>query len=204
MILLRIISIAICLFIYGISYADNSDWLPLSIEQEYDKDDNQIGATIKFNNGRQIKSELMELKYIGTISDIGSTPHFIFSGRSCIDCDMNTSLYVHNPNNGDLKGDNLRNAYPGKLFYYLDDQLVKEIRFFYGNCLPNYNQAAVWYIKYLQHVEWKQKVYITEVTGTSTNDIILRENIPDINIILNQVKSELCKELPGIDMQSEP
>src|ERR1700756_200051 len=98
-------------------------------------------------DGSKFRTTLYELKVIGQLPTAKKLPYFILSGRGCNECDANTSIYVHSPSDGPMKneGKQPRFPYPGRLSDNEADQLVYESRMFYGNCLPDYANAVVWF-----------------------------------------------------------
>jgi len=56
--------------------------------------------TLEFKNGKSYNTDLYDLKYIGQVANNNKAPFLIFSGRECLECDANISIYIHSPANG--------------------------------------------------------------------------------------------------------
>ena len=92
-------------------------------QSDYDK---IVGQTIFLKNGKEVKTEIFELKFLGQIrADLNST-YLILSGRPCDFCDANVSIYIHSPSQEDksLNKNSPSYSFPGKLYYYLDNSLI--------------------------------------------------------------------------------
>lgn len=71
--------------------------------QRNDWEINEITENVlKFNNGKMIETNLYNVGYVKTIYTNQKTPYLILSGKSCEKCDENISIYIHNPEKGNL------------------------------------------------------------------------------------------------------
>jgi len=182
-----------------------ASWLPVSFF-EGAPPNSPVANTIQFGTRKSIRTQLVEVEHIGQLQEDGATPHFILAGRDCVECDMNTSLYIHNPDDGDLLRYHPRHAYPGRLFDYMNpDRLVEETRFFFGSCLPNRGSVAIWFVKWLTDTnEWKSGVFLLEKHATKLEEYQFKEGGPSLVTVEDSVAKGGCRELPGRDGHTEP
>jgi len=99
----------------------------------------------------------------------------------------------------------LKYTYPGKTYYYIDNELVSDHRVFYGYCTDKYKNSIIWYQKDLQDDNtWKTSFYVVELLENSLEEKSL--SIKDISLeeILKNIKSGKCNEIQGIDHGLEP
>ncbi|NNE98649.1 MAG: hypothetical protein HKN25_06480 [Pyrinomonadaceae bacterium] len=165
------------------------------------------GQQIIFENGKKINTRLYELKYLRSLVTETGTTFLILSGRGCTECDANIGIYIHNPADGDMKGEaeQMRYAYPGKISYYEDNSLIAESRMFAGNCLPDKTNMVIWYQKELNDdKEWESSAYIAEIINEELVGKTLEKELPDIKVSLGLKKAKKCFEIKGIDRTSEP
>lgn len=163
-------------------------------------------STIEFRNGTEISSDVVDLQFIGQLATRNNPPYLILSGRRCYKCESNPSIYVHGPKDGRMSRRTRRYRYPGRLYSHLNGQLIEEVRFFFGECLPGRSEAtAVWFIRTRRDTRnWQDITVLAETYG---NDL-KREKIsnPPLSIepTLTLVQDKRCRELPGRQMNSEP
>jgi hypothetical protein len=161
------------------------------------------GQTVFFKNGKQFKTNLYDLTYIGQLKSKTKAPYLILSGRSCNECDANTSIYIHSPSDGNMKEESTqtRYTYPGKQEDYLTGQSVFESRMLYGSCLNNKSNCVVWVQKFLdEKKQWKQNAFVVEVYNDTLKEYLLESNLPDIQTMLKNG----CKEVAGKVQTTEP
>ena len=173
-------------------------------EWVYEKTD---GQEIVFKNGKRINTRLYQLKYIRSLKAQDGTTFLVLSGVGCTECDANISIYIHNPADGDMKGEaeQERYLYPGKIKFYEDNTLISESRMFVGNCLTDKENLAVWYQKDLNDDEkWVPSVVIASVEDKKLSSKVLKKGLPDVEETLALTKSGKCIEVSGIDRTSEP
>lgn len=168
-----------------------------------------VSSTIVFNNNAKLTTNIIEIEVIDVIISDEGIPFVIFSGVDCYDCHFNRAIYIHSPNAGFLDGKAGKNAYyaPGRLFYYIDNSLIRESRMFYGQCMSETQKNVVWYSKYLgDDNKWHNYVYVVEFAGSSRriikNTVKLQYTLIDKTLSL--VKAGKCKEVLGDDKTSEP
>ncbi len=162
---------------------------------------------IKFKNGKEFRTNIKEFKLLATIITDENIPFLLFSGRDCTECDANTSIYIHSPLEGYLDGGGGKNSYtyPGKLYYYEDNSLLRKDRLFYGNCLSKTKKNVVWYTNYLgEDNKWHDQVFVVNFLNTKRENKAYEPYHSLLEKTLDYVKQGLCKEIPGIEMSSEP
>lgn len=91
-------------------------------------------------------------------------------------------------------------TYPGKEYDYLDKSLLFESRMFYGNCMKNKGSCVVWTQKSKNEKGlMENSIFLVEVD----EDKLVESKLSYDNKIVNELIKN-CKELPGIDVTSEP
>lgn len=129
--------------------------------------DDRVGV-LKLPDGSQFKTALYEMKTIGRLRTDKKLPYFILSGRTCTECDENTSIYIHSPSDGPMKNEaeQRRFLYPGKETNYEDGSTLYEGRMFFGDCLASHPNAVVWFERSLgDDKKWHEDVLLAEVKG---------------------------------------
>lgn len=155
--------------------------------------------TLQLSDQRVLHTDLAEARLISELDG-----YAIVAGRSCIDCDENTSIYIHRlapPDNGGEEGVSTteRYTYPGKYVDYQSKELVEKTRMFYGRCYEN-RPALLWLSEYREDSGWVKSEYLI-VLGEDGLEHRYNENRqPSVYYIEN----ERCKELPGIAAETEP
>jgi hypothetical protein len=160
------------------------------------------GGTIIFEGGKSLQTNLFDLAYIGQLEATNKAPFMILAGRSCTDCDENLSLYIHSPSDGSLtsNGTHPRYSYPGTERDYLDNSILIEARMFYGNCLKDRGSCAAWVQKERDDAgKFVSSIFLIEVS----HDTLKENRLPLDSTILMTLTTN-CKELPGIEITSEP
>lgn len=161
------------------------------------------GQVIYFRNKENLKTHLSDLKYIGQLTADNKAPYLILSGKSCNNCDENISIYIHSPDDGEMKsyGKQTRYTYPGRELDFASNELVFESKMYYGDCLKDYPNSVVWKQRSINDQnELEESTYIVQVH----NDALREISIVDKNIFEEVSKEECCKEVEGIEMVSEP
>lgn len=155
--------------------------------------------TVQLSDQRVLHTGLAEARLVSELAG-----YAIVAGRSCIDCDENTSIYIHpiaprNSGEGDGTAATERYTYPGEYVDYMSKALVEKTRMFYGRCYEN-RPALLWLSEYREDGGWVKSEYLI-VFGDEGLEHRYNENRqPSIYYIEN----ERCKELPGIAAETEP
>lgn len=152
-------------------------------------------ANIELSDQRILRTDLQEAKLISELHG-----YAIVAGRSCIDCDENTSIYIQplarQPGG---EGTAERYTYPGHYLDYETKELVEKTRLFYGRCYEN-QPALLWLSEYREAGGWVKSEYLI-VFGEDGLEHRYNENRqPSIFYIDNSD----CVELPGITAETEP
>jgi hypothetical protein len=165
-------------------------------------------SIVVLNGGQQFQTTLYEVKVLATLSTERKTPYLVMAGRGCMNCDANTSVYIHSPSDGPMRneGDQRRHSYPGRLVSYLDGKTpVAQTRMFIGDCVAGYANAVVWYLRERdEHGKWQSGVLIVSVRGDTLSEVLLRNELPPVSQSLQRARKGACKEVPGINGFSEP
>lgn len=155
--------------------------------------------TIQLSDRRILETGLKEAKLISELRG-----YAIVAGRSCVDCDENTAIYIHRlTGNGEGdEGDGHdvdRYTYPGRYLDYQSKELVEKTRMFYGRCYEN-QPSLLWLSEYRENGGWIKSEYLI-VFGEDGLEHRYNENRqPGIYHIGNSD----CVELPGITAETEP
>jgi hypothetical protein len=184
------------------------EWRLKSVKQNYVIDQkyfhNSPSSTeIEFTNGHTAKTKVIEFKFITFLHSTEGETFIMFTGRTCTECDMGTSIYIKAA--AKVEYDLKRYGYPGKIESYLDGEPISETRMFYGQCLVKGEQTIIFYSNYLGNDNnWHKDVFAVDFQGQSTiknpNDIPY-ETIRDTEKL---VKLRLCSEIFGRNRYSEP
>ncbi|MFY7665509.1 hypothetical protein [Flavobacterium sp.] len=160
------------------------------------------GSKLVLNSKTSFETKLYDLSCIGTLKTKNKLPYFIFSGRSCIECDENISIYVWSPSDAAFEPTShpWKFSYPGKDTDYESNQLVFESAMYFGTCLGN--ESCIWVQKQRTKAQlWKKSIFILSVK----NDYLTETSVTKASEI-EHLESKLseCTELPGRDITSEP
>ncbi|MFI2812398.1 MULTISPECIES: hypothetical protein [Microbulbifer] len=161
---------------------------------------------VRLPGDRLLETHLAEARLVAELDG-----YAVIAGRSCIDCDENTSIYIQRVPRGrpgEGHGDNRetevsissdRFTYPGQYRDYLSKELVERTRLFYGRCYEG-EQALLWLTEFRTGGQWKKEEYL----------IVFREDGPRFRYNRDRqpgrfhTSHEKCRELPGIDAETEP
>lgn len=189
---------------------EQKEWIPKSIGAISAKTPNGAfasGSAILFNNGVKLETDLVEIDYIGQLP-AGGAPFLILSARGCDQCDMNTSIYILKPTREAFKdaGSGARYTYPGELTAIgAGDETVSESRFFWGKCLADQNEAALWFARdKTGSGGWENSVYAVSVVNGELAGKAFSRPLPSIEDTLKLAEKGLCLELPGTIGSEEP
>jgi hypothetical protein len=168
--------------------------------------DDRVGV-LELSDGSMFKTALYGMKTIGQLRTDKKVPYFILSGRTCTECDENTSIYIHSPRDGPMKNEaeQRRFSYPGKETNYEDGSPLHVGRMFFGDCLASHPNAVVWFERSLgEDRKWHEDVFLAEVKGDNLTTEELHGKLPKPSEAQDSVRTGRCRELPGIDRSSEP
>jgi len=188
----------------------DADWMPRRITANISQVEPGIygpkNMTVVFRNRLEMRSDIVELEFIGQLSARNRPPYNIYAGRRCHGCESNRSIYIHSAFDGRMTRRTTRYRYPGRLYGRVDGQLVEESRAFFGDCLPGHSASTVvWFVRTrLDRVDWENEAQLVESLGSSLNSSILKDPAPVIEPTLELVAQGRCREIPGIRMSTEP
>lgn len=162
--------------------------------------------TVEFRNRSEMRSDIVELEFIGQLSARDKPPFNIYAGRRCHGCESNRSIYIHSAFEGRMTTRTTRYRYPGRLYSHVDGQLVEDTRAFFGDCLPGHSASTVvWFVRTrLDRVAWENEVQLVESLGSSLNVDVLKDPAPVIDPTLALVEQGRCREIPSTWMSTEP
>ncbi|WP_237058152.1 hypothetical protein [Microbulbifer sediminum] len=157
---------------------------------------------IHLSGGRVLETNLAEAQLVAELDD-----YAVVAGRSCVDCDENTSIYIHRvprdrPGNKDRDGLSLssdRYTYPGQYRDYLSKELVEKTRLFYGRCYEG-EPALLWLTEYRADGQWEKEEYLIVLGDDGPRFRYNRDRQPG----RFHTSDENCRELPGVDAETEP
>ena len=158
-------------------------------------------TTLDYGGGKHFQTSLYHAVLLGQLPATDKEPYLVFSGRSCIECDENTSVYVHSPSDGSMKGRGLdnRSTYPGNYYAYDTGKLVARVRMFIGRCTDPSREAAVWFVhEKLDDGSWRDKVFVTSVINGKLDDAEATAPLPGIVVAKGAVSKGLCREIPPV------
>jgi len=188
----------------------DADWMPRRITANISQVEPGIygpkNMTVVFRNRLEMRSDIVELEFIGQLSARNRPPYNIYAGRRCHGCESNRSIYIHSAFDGRMTRRTKRYRYPGRLYSHLDGQLVEETRAFFGDCLAGRSASTVvWFVRTrLDRIDWENEVVLVESLGTNLNDEVLKDPAPHIDPTLELVEQGRCREIPGTRMSTEP
>ncbi|WP_156035177.1 hypothetical protein [Microbulbifer sp. HZ11] len=99
--------------------------------------------------------------------------------------------------NSDLSGE--RFTYPGKYRDYLTKQLVEKTRMFYGKCHED-GPALLWLSEYLTDKGWVKEEYLLVFRDEGIEHRYNQAYQPSVY----NIENEGCREVPGIEVTTEP
>jgi hypothetical protein len=188
----------------------DKDWMPRRITGNIAQVEPGVYGpkhmTVEFRNRSEMRSDIVELEFIGQLSARDKPPFNIYSGRRCHDCESNRSIYIHSAFEGRMTRGTTRYRYPGRLYSHLDGQLVEDTRAFFGDCLPGHSAStAVWFVRTRRdRIDWENEVQLVESLGSSLNIDTLKDPAPVVEPTLELVAQGRCREIPGTRMSTEP
>lgn len=205
---MKIIYIILTFFItINTAYSSGEEWRIKSIKTNYAVTVPFLMPTnteIEFNGGHTIKTDIIEFELLNFIKSKSGAVFIIYTGRTCTECDMHTSIYVNAVSDKQYSSES-RYGYPGKLMYYLDGSLIEESRMFYGECTKNEDPTIIWYTRYLgDDNKWHKAVYDIDFKGVKTIKNPNKISYATLSKTEELVKNGKCTEVEGQENSSEP
>lgn len=169
-----------------------------------EKEDKRLTLVI-LSDGTKFEVPLVRVMVIAVLRTPAGAPYLLLSAATCRECDMNQSIYIV-PQKISVSRDYLpRNSYPGVFETYDTGELAREIRMFYGRCLPEAIDVVVWYGKYLdENNRWNAVKYVIRLTDDGPIEFNLADSKRMLKNVLARVDSEVCYELAGVHGTTEP
>lgn len=158
--------------------------------------------TVQLSGQRVLETGLKEARLISELRG-----YAIVAGRSCVDCDENTAIYIHKiarPGNG-VNGETGeptgidRYTYPGQYRDYRSKALVEKTRLFYGRCYED-QPSLLWLSEYRENGNWTSSEFLI-VFGEE--GLVHRYN-ERLQPGVFHIGNSGCVELPGITAETEP
>lgn len=188
-------------------YSSTEEWRIKSIKTNYAVTVPFLMPTnteIEFNGGHTVKTDIIEFKLMSFIKSKSGTKYIIYTGRTCTECDMRTSIYI-NAVSASHYNSKTRYGYPGKIKYYLDGSLIEESRMFYGECTKKDDPTIIWYTRYLgDDNKWHKTVYDIDFKGMETIKNLNNISYKTLSKTEELVKAGKCIEVDGREGFSEP
>jgi hypothetical protein len=120
-------------------------------------------------------------------------------------CDERTSLRIYLIRRTELKSSGKRYEYPGTLKDYESNKPVQKTRFFYGRCVNDAGDVAVWFEESVgEDGKWLKAQSIVRLSESGEALARLEPLEGSLTSVLKNVRGHSCKELPGIDGSTEP
>jgi hypothetical protein len=165
-------------------------------------------SALVFKDGSRFQTALFEVRVLGMLRTERKAPFVVLEGRGCTECDANTSIYIHSPSDGAMRGEGSqpRYAYPGREVSPEDNKTVLyEARAFLGDCLPGSDNAVIWYERGRTKLgAWQTGVFVVAVHKDALTERRLGNPLPSVSETLSRVAAGQCRELPGVERHSEP
>ncbi len=144
----------------------DKDWLPRRITGHVSQVEPGLYAekrsTIQFRNKAEMRSDLVDISFIGQLPARSKPPFVIFSARRCYNCESNRSVFIHPASSGKLTKKSTRYRYPGFLYSHINGSLIETTRMFFGDCLPGHSAATiVWFVRTRRDtIKWRDLVVV--------------------------------------------
>jgi hypothetical protein len=165
-------------------------------------------SVLVFKDGSRFQTTLFEVRVLGILRTERKVPFLVLKGRGCTECDANTSIYIHSPSDGAMRGaaTQPRYSYPGREVSYEDNKTVLyEARTFLGNCLPGNDNAVIWYERgRTKGGAWEAGVFVVSVRKDKLTELRLAKPLPSVSQSVDRVAARQCRELGGVERSSEP
>lgn len=165
-------------------------------------------SVLVFKDGSRFQTTLFGVQVLGILWAERKAPFLVLRGRGCSECDANTSLYIHSPSDGAMRGEGTqpRYSYPGREVSYEDNKTVLyEARAFLGNCLPGNDNAVVWYERgRAKDGAWQTGVFVVAVREDTLVELRLPKPLPSVSQSVARVAAHQCRERRGVERSSEP
>lgn len=164
------------------------------------------GSFLIFNDNRRINTRLYDMNYLESLNDSTGNPYFVLSGRTCKECDENIAIFIVCPKDTARPLSELpKYAYPGKEYYYENNQLTFEVKLFIGNCIDNSRKSAalIWVQKERDcSNKLDSSMFIVDIFHNKIRERNVKPQTQEYTNYLQHLKN--CKEIKGVETTSEP
>ena len=164
------------------------------------------GKFLVFIDNSRFDTRLYDMKYMESLIDNNGATYFVLSGRTCEGCDGNISIFLLS-----LK-DSIKPLsefpdykYPGKVFYWENNELIFESKLFIGNCINNGEKTnkLIWVQRALNdNKKFDSLMFIVDIFNDKIRNTEIKPQNQEYKKNLQYLKN--CKEIKGIERTSEP
>jgi hypothetical protein len=165
-------------------------------------------GVLVLKDGTRFQTTLFDVRVLGILRTERKAPFLVLEGHGCTECDANTSIYIHSPSDGAMRGEATqpRYSYPGREVSYEDNKtVVYEARTFLGKCLPGNEDAIIWYERGRTKAGgWESGVLVVSVRKDTLSERRLGKPLPSVSQSVSRVLTHECQELAGVERSSEP
>jgi hypothetical protein len=160
-------------------------------------------SIIVFRNGRRFQTGLFQVEFQGLLL-ASPVPYVVLTGRGCTECDANISLYILSPVGGPAEATTRRLWAPGHETDRESRKVIRSSQAFVGQCLPGLGDVLLTYDSIIDTArQWHSGLFIAQIVA----DTVARElriPPPPIATTVATVKAGRCRQIAGIDQESEP
>jgi hypothetical protein len=164
------------------------------------------GKLLVFNDNSSINTRLYAMSYIESLTDSSGSTYFVLSGRICSECDENISIFLISPKDTIKPLSELPSyMYPGKVYYYLNKELIFESKLFIGNCINigEKTNKLIWVQRELNdNNKFDSLMFIVDIFNDKIRNREIKPQTQEYKSNLQHLKN--CREIKGVETTSEP
>ena len=164
------------------------------------------GTFLIFNDNIRINTRLYAMSYLESLIDNNGSKYFVLSGRTCKECDENISIFVVSPKDTIKPLSELPSyMYPGKVYYYLNKELIFESKLFIGNCINigEKTNKLIWVQRELNvNNKFDSLMFIVDIVNDKIRERKIKSQTEEYDSNLQYLKN--CREIKGVETTSEP
>jgi hypothetical protein len=163
-------------------------------------------TVIEDGTGTKFQTGVYDAKLLAKLHSSEGKFFLVISGVSCQECDENTSIYIHSPNDGRVSQGYLgqRYSYPGTYIDNKTNKPVERVRLFVGQCLSTKQEVALWFFNSKQENGiWNRWVFFVHVEG---GKVVAKEALkpyPSLTVAEIARTAGRCKEIPAKEFYTE-
>ena len=194
---LLFLTLIICLSCNSKTTADKKNSLVL----------NSKGISLEYKDLQEGISDDLKISDITLLGEIttNSNVWFILSGVTSEPTYVDFGMYLYPKIKKEISDSIYKKkySYPGRE-YSFDSLLIFESRVFYGKCTDYYKNSVIWYQREINDDLWDTSYFVVDFK--TDNPIFSHINKNNINIddILQNIRDNKCKEIPGKEKYDEP